>query len=247
MSKDAKARPVNFADLKDALSYVRVLQKPIPNPKPLKAWKPRPRERIDGGSPTRTPVDRVAARVVAPAPWWAKPPVPKKGSPETSQPNTKKKHKKTTKMTTTKTKNPMLDGKFEDKTDHQLNVELTRSAVKNFAASVEDTETLVSRAKEATAAIDYIATHVKTSWLQCQDELKEALLELRNKKFAIENESKQLLLALRDIRQFFLDDRHEEEMRRLSDFVSLCERLKELKESGFMDAVADTILRMEDK
>jgi len=34
------------------------------------------------------------------------------------------------------------------------------------------------------------------------------------------------------------------ERKRLSEFVDLCERLKKLKDSGFLDTVADTMIRL---
>lgn len=49
---------------------------------------------------------------------------------------------------------------------------------------------------------------------------------------------------LEDLRKFFLSDTHKEEIRRLNEFVDLCERLKALKDSGFLDTVADTMLRL---
>lgn len=233
-----------FRTLEDAFSYVRVLQKPIPEPKPHKIWKSKPRDRIDGGDPVRTPIDRVAARVVAPAPWWAMPPDIKQQKPiEQPKPKTQPKRKK--KMTTTPTNNLMLDGMQKDKPAAQFNAELVNKGTKIYAASVESAENLVSRAKEATAAIEYLATHIKVAWEECRDDLKEAITDMREKKFAIESETRQLLSAFGDVRQFFLDDRHEEQVKRLAEFVTLCERLKALKESGFLDTVADTMLRLE--
>ena len=70
---------------------------------------------------------------------------------------------------------------------------------------------------------------------------------MREKKFALESETRQLLSAFGDVRQFFLDDRHEEQVKRLAEFVALCERLKALKETGFLDTVADTMLKLEAK
>jgi hypothetical protein len=236
-----------FHNLEDAFTYVRVLQKPvvIPEPKTYRIWKSKPRERIDGGDPVRTPIDRVAARVIAPAPWWAMPPDPKREPPKKIKPpETKTKKQKPKKMDTIKTNNPMLDGKYENKSDRQLHTELVAKGIKVFTSNVESAETLVARAKEATAAIEYLATHVKQAWSDCEDELKEAICDMRAKKFALEGETRQILSAFGDVRKFFLDDRHEEQVKRLSEFVTLCERLKGLKESGFLDDVADTMLNL---
>ena len=86
-----------FGNLEDAFNYVRILQKPIliPEIKPHKIWKRKIRERVDGGTPIRTPIDRVAARVVSPAPWWAIPPdINKKEELKPKIKKTKKKKKR---------------------------------------------------------------------------------------------------------------------------------------------------------
>jgi hypothetical protein len=49
---------------------------------------------------------------------------------------------------------------------------------------------------------------------------------------------------LADIRRFFLDQEHAVEVARLKEFVDVCERLHKLKESGFLDTIADTILKL---
>ena len=58
------------------------------------------------------------------------------------------------------------------------------------------------------------------------------------------NEIRESLSALRDIRKFFLDPEHEKEMVRLEQFVALCRELQALKQSGVLDAVSDTIIRL---
>jgi hypothetical protein len=52
------------------------------------------------------------------------------------------------------------------------------------------------------------------------------------------------LRELRDIRSFLLDPIHEEEMKKLSQFVELGERLAALKKSGVLDALVDTALKL---
>lgn len=50
---------------------------------------------------------------------------------------------------------------------------------------------------------------------------------------------------MEDVRKFFLSKDHVVEIERLREFITLCEKLKALKDSGFLDAVADTILKLE--
>lgn len=50
---------------------------------------------------------------------------------------------------------------------------------------------------------------------------------------------------LEDVRKFFLAKEHTQEVERLKEFIGLCERLRELKRDGTLDAVAETILKLE--
>lgn len=221
-----------FGTLQDAMDCARVLVKPTPVPS-----KPRASEirtQVVGGTVKWTPVNKTAALVVSKAPWWAKPPTP----PAQFRPKIIKC------MKITPTNNPMLDGKYEDKSDTEMNIELAHQMSKHGIKDVEAAESLVERAKEATAALDYIANHYKKSWIEVSDLLASAIGEIRGKRFAVEAETKQMLSALGDIRKFFFDEKHEVEVQRLLQFVDLCERLQKLKECGFLDAIADTILTL---
>ena len=53
-------------------------------------------------------------------------------------------------------------------------------------------------------------------------------------------------IKFKEIRKFFMDDEHEKQIARLKEFVEVCERLNELKNSGFLDSVANTILKLAD-
>jgi hypothetical protein len=63
-------------------------------------------------------------------------------------------------------------------------------------------------------------------------------------RMAIVAETALSLKPFEDVRRFFLSDQHAEEITRLREFVDLCERLQRLKATGFLDTVADTILRL---
>lgn len=71
------------------------------------------------------------------------------------------------------------------------------------------------------------------------------ITELRQFRFAAIAEISNGLSPLADLRKFFLSENHDSEIKRLREFVELCERLRELKESGFLDKVADTMLKLE--
>ena len=73
---------------------------------------------------------------------------------------------------------------------------------------------------------------------------KEVIDELRGMRTATAMEVAAMLKPLEELRKFFLGDDHEKEIARLREFVDLCERLEKLKESGFLDTVADTMLKL---
>lgn len=74
---------------------------------------------------------------------------------------------------------------------------------------------------------------------------KKALVEeLRSMRMTSAAEVAATLKPLEDLRKFFLGSEHEKEIARLREFVELCERLEKLKASGFLDTVADTLLKL---
>ena len=73
---------------------------------------------------------------------------------------------------------------------------------------------------------------------------RSAAQEVRSKRMMIVADCSSMVNALKDVRQFFLGPDYERETKRLAEFVDLCERLKTLKDSGFLDTVADTMIRL---
>jgi hypothetical protein len=75
--------------------------------------------------------------------------------------------------------------------------------------------------------------------------LKKAMIEeLRSLRITSAQEISTAMKPLEDIRQFFIGKDHDKEVGRLREFVELCERLERLKREGFLDAVADTIIKL---
>ena len=68
--------------------------------------------------------------------------------------------------------------------------------------------------------------------------------DIRQTRFAIVSEAGAMTKALSEIRQFFVGPDYEMEVKRLREFVELCERLQALKASGFLDRVADTMINL---
>lgn len=130
------------------------------------------------------------------------------------------------------------------KNDSEFNDEICEAFTKRTEGAVDKTEDLLTRTLEARAAIDHLAEEWKASWVDFQSTCNTRLTELRMTRMSTESEMRQLLSSLKEVRAFFLDQDYESQVARLKDFVETCERLKALKDSGFLDQVADTMLRL---
>lgn len=147
----------------------------------------------------------------------------------------------------TKTDNPMkTHGSIEStkKDETQFNAELATEAIKRTADSLAGIRKLVDEAMDARAALDILCDYWKKEWMDFMEQSDQRLRELRMARMAFEVETKVLMASLKDIRQFFLDKNYEDEMRRMKDFVAVCYQMQELKKSGFVDTIADTLIKL---
>lgn len=134
--------------------------------------------------------------------------------------------------------------KQSELTPQQLTDNMCRDVVKKTDETNQKAQTLLEHALDARAALDVLATSWKKEWFDLMDYMDEQLKTFRMTRMAFDTEQRRLLGELRDVRQFFLDKDYETERARLKEFVEVCERLKALKESGFLDTVSDTMLRL---
>jgi len=135
---------------------------------------------------------------------------------------------------------------YEKKTDEQFNAELSTQMIKRSAKAIDVSSELMDKALDARAAMDVMCAQWKVGWLDFQDTCDSRLKELRMTRMALDTEMRQLMASCREVRAFFLDKDYEQERARLKEFVDVCERLQRLKESGFLDSVADTMLKLAD-
>lgn len=119
--------------------------------------------------------------------------------------------------------------------------------INNTTQTVERQESLVNRVADAQKALELAATAYKQSWREWMAITENMLPECRSWRMAVDTELTKSLSGFRDVRQFFLSEDHVPTVARLKEFVELCERLQKLKESGFLDRVADTMLKFEEK
>ena len=124
------------------------------------------------------------------------------------------------------------------------NSDIAKRFIARTEQSLEKTEELFNRAIDARNAMDEMCDRWKASWVEFQETSDQRLKDLRMTRMAMESEIRQMMAGFREVRQFFLDKDYQEERVRLKEFVELCERLKALKESGFLDTVSDTMLNL---
>lgn len=249
---------MKFLALKEALESVLSIPEPAPKPDPdpiqIQFFSPsEKKQHVVGGDIIRTPIDRTAAMVIAKAPWWAQPPQEqfqpidfKPVKPEPVKPKPKKKQRMSETPTQHKIHHPGQSPGIviTNKDNDVLNAEMAMGAVRSGTKSITEADQLVAKALDARAALDVMADTWKKSWLDFVDESDQRLAWLRQTRMAFDTETRVLMASLRDVRQFLSDPKHDGEIAKLKEFVDLCERLQTLKSSGFLDTVADTLLKL---
>jgi hypothetical protein len=195
------------------------------------------------------PIDKIAARVVAPSNEYNQPPrpppkfKPKNHMPEKSEPI---QNPGPVKIKTKTMLGP--DGYRETLYDRDsTNAAMLDHHETDVKKKIKSTEELTERARELTATIDYLVTELKGPWVEFQEFVKGAIGTVREQRIAMGSETRLLMGSLKEVRQFFLEETYERERDRLQEFIDLCERLQRLKESGFLDTVADTLLKLDTK
>lgn len=120
-------------------------------------------------------------------------------------------------------------------------------AVRVIAEINKEPHQLTALARAAFDARSVLDENMKQIVPLMQDfnaQVKVALEDMRQSRFAVVGEIAHLLQPLKDVRAFLLGRDYEVEIARLKEFCGLCERLKALKEDGTLDALADTIIKL---
>lgn len=128
--------------------------------------------------------------------------------------------------------------------DNQLNTEIGQKLVQQTKTNLQQQRDFVAEVQDAKMALELAVTTFRKSTVDFLDEMTRYLTDVRQTKIALGTETRGLLAQCQDVRTFFLSPEHTNEVQRLKEFVEICERLKALKDSGFLDNVADTILKL---
>lgn len=210
-------------------------------------------ERVLGDGVLRKPIDRASAMLVAKAPWWAHPPPELPKSKTQTQPKKERKMKNLTVTGAARTAEipstnytsqagvrvSVVNGK------QMLNLEDVQRVICEEVGKLPNETTVgVKNAQEARRIISELTTGLGAEMEKFRSETKLWLEDIRQSRFAIVSETAAMSNPLKEVRQFFIGQDYKEQRDRLKDFVDLCERLQKLKESGFLDSIADTMLKL---
>jgi hypothetical protein len=108
----------------------------------------------------------------------------------------------------------------------------------------KEMSTLIEETNDAKQALKAAVEGIGENMGKIQPMKKEMIESLRGMRMTTTTEVAAMIKPLEDLRKFFLGAEHDKEVARLREFVDLCERLQKLKESGFLDSVADTMLKI---
>ena len=97
---------------------------------------------------------------------------------------------------------------------------------------------------EAKSVLQSLFNELSAVSAQTTPLIQDQVAKIRSVRMSTVTEVQASLVALRDVRKFFLESDYEKEIKRLGDFVALCKELKTLKEDGTLDALCDTALRL---
>jgi len=109
---------------------------------------------------------------------------------------------------------------------------------------IPEADKTVQEAKTARLVIETLLKGIHGDTEDFRARSKIFLDDIRGVRFAMVSETAAMTAPLKDLRQFFLGKDYADEIARLREFVDLCERLQKLKASGFLDAIADTLLKL---
>ena len=133
------------------------------------------------------------------------------------------------------------------RTDDEMRLDVGRKIVKEVVKNKSRDEEIAEGVREARAYLESCMNTMRKEWFDWQATADGSVRDMRQFRMALTSESKQIAEACKDVRGFLMSDAHAEEMRRLQEFVALCERLRELKNDGTLGYVVDAILKIECK
>lgn len=203
---------------------------------------------VVGGVYCPEPIDREAAMLLARAPWWAFAPSVKNDKKQERGTMEPKKHKcglerpvSTVANEIKKTSKDLGCSAEQLLNQEGLPMALAEYSKNKHQARLIELEPIMRATSEACISQAKVLCR---SIEELEESIKDAKRMVQISRMTIVSDCVGMVSALKDVRQFFLGPDYDSEQKRLSEFVDLCERLKVLKDSGFLDTVADTMIKL---
>lgn len=209
----------------------------------------RPVEKVVGGQILWKPIDRQAALLLAKFPWYCHPPSSAQPEPTIKTKQRKRKTMKTPTIKETTNRDYVSETGLHvhvlPNGEHALRLDEIQAAIcEQISKLPKETSPTVHQAEEAKKIIGELLYGIGGEMEKFRANVKVYLEDIRQTRFAVVSETSLMTKELKDVRQFFLGSDYHEQINRLREFVDLCERLQKLKQIGFLDSIADTMLRL---
>lgn len=98
--------------------------------------------------------------------------------------------------------------------------------------------------EKAKSILQDLANEVTAMTEIIEPALTRQIVALRSARMAVVGEVQAALPAFREVRAFFTDANYDRELAQLERFVAACSKLKELKDSGALDAIQNCMVAM---
>lgn len=215
---------MKLKNLEDACSVISILIKPTPKFSLINITRKKTKDIIAGGDPVRVPVDRTAALVTSKAPWYFQPP-------------------QTLKIILKDKKNKFMQ-EFEPLSNTEK-LSLASAVVSQIPTkhgqTIQKQQDLVDKAREAVEAITYLAENQQKAWFELEDILEAHMKSVRNKKGAIEIETRQIQSTIKYFNEFINDEKTTQAIIAAREFIEVINKLNELSESRIFNKIISAI------
>jgi hypothetical protein len=114
----------------------------------------------------------------------------------------------------------------------------------HMESTANELATLNTQVQESKRILQELSNEVGALQELLQPRLLSCINDIRSLRMTLVTETQQVLSSLRDVRKFLFEAEYKDEIARLENVTALCERLKQFKDDGTLDAISDLAIRM---
>lgn len=139
---------------------------------------------------------------------------------------------------------PIHEGPPQKESDNIAIAAVAPRMLKTTEKYVRETTNLAEISMEARKALMDALVDIGSVWRDWEKTSAGYIKEVRDFRMVVATELATAKRDLVDIRKFFLEKDHDQEVARIKEFVEVCERLQALKKSGTLDAMVDLVIKL---